>query len=306
MPSQPSPDAAPRVGVVTVSFGSDLVLPGLLDSIPGAVLGPFALVVADNQPHVGASAALAAAAGGTYVPLPDNPGYGAGMNAGVALLPPSVEWVLIANPDVTLGAGSVAALVARGDTDPEIASVGPVVRTAEGEVYPSARSVPSIRTGVGHALFSGIWPSNPWTAAYRNDTETVPTLRDSGWLSGSCQLVRRSAFEELGGFDDTYFMYFEDVDLGFRFRRAGYRNVYEPAAEVTHSGAHSTGRDSARMIVAHHASARRFIERKYPGAILWPVRSVLATGLRIRSMIAVRRLPKSERLPDSRSERTPT
>ncbi len=51
------------------------------------------------------------------------------------------------------------------------------------------------------------------------------------------------------------------------------------------------------MIVAHHASARRFIERKYPGAILWPVRSVLATGLRIRSMIAVRRLPKSDRPP---------
>ena len=58
-------------------------------------------------------------------------------------------------------------------------------------------------------------------------------------------LVRRRAFDEIGGFDEGYFMYFEDVDLGFRLGKRGFRNVYDPSAEVTHSGAHATGRDGA-------------------------------------------------------------
>ena len=61
-------------------------------------------------------------------------------------------------------------------------------------------------------------------------------------------------------------MYFEDVDLGFRLGKRGFRNVYDPSAEVTHSGAHATGRDGAAMIRAHHESARRFLDAQVPGA----------------------------------------
>jgi N-acetylglucosaminyl-diphospho-decaprenol L-rhamnosyltransferase len=298
MPSESHAHPAPRIGIVTVSYGSDDVLPGLLATLPDAVGEPYALVIADNRPGDGGAAAIAAEAGARYVPLPGNPGYGGGMNAGAAFLPSSVKWVLIVNPDVELRAGAVAALVQRGETDPRIASVGPLIRTVEGGVYPSARAIPGIRTGIGHALLGRVWPTNPWTRGYRNDDETSPVLRDSGWLSGSCQLVRRSAFDELHGFDDAYFMYFEDVDLGYRFRQAGYRNVYEPAAEVVHSGAHSTQRDSGRMIAAHHDSARRFLQRKYPGPILWPVRFALSLGLRVRSALAIRRIQRFERVTE--------
>lgn len=64
-----------------------------------------------------------------------------------------------------------------------------------------------------------------------------------GWLSGSCLLVRRSAFGQVGGFDERYFMYMEDVDLGDRLGKAGWLSVYVPSAEVLHHKAHSTGRD---------------------------------------------------------------
>ncbi|MBC7724663.1 MAG: glycosyltransferase family 2 protein, partial [Burkholderiaceae bacterium] len=110
------------------------------------------------------------------------------------------------------------------------------------------------------------------------------------WLSGACFLVRRSAFDSLGGFDPGFFMYFEDVDLGHRLGKAGFRNVYEPSATVTHSGAHSTTSDSGRMIEAHHASARRFLDKKYPGPALFPVRLALNIGLRLRAQIVRRRL----------------
>src|SRR5690606_10093760 len=106
--------------------------------------------------------------------------------------------------------------------------LGPRVLNEDGTTYPSARAVPSLRTGVGHALFTNLWTANPWSRRYRDDLAPADEARDAGWLSGSCVLVRRRAFDELGGFDEGYFMYFEDVDLGYRLGKAGYRNVYEP------------------------------------------------------------------------------
>jgi N-acetylglucosaminyl-diphospho-decaprenol L-rhamnosyltransferase len=98
-------------------------------------------------------------------------------------------------------------------------------------------------------------------------------------------LVRRTSFEQIGGFDTKYFMYFEDVDLGYRFGKAGFRNVYEPQAVVTHSGAHSTTSSQSRMIAEHHRSAERFLRKKYSRPVLWPLRVALALGLRLRSVL---------------------
>jgi N-acetylglucosaminyl-diphospho-decaprenol L-rhamnosyltransferase len=283
--------ATPTIGVVTVSYRSAVVLAGFLESIPAATGFEVAVVVADNAPiGEGSVEALTGSHGAQYLPLPDNDGYGAGMNAAVAALPDSVEWVLVSNPDVVLSPGSIDALVAVGSEDATIGAVGPAVLNDDGSVYPSARAVPSLRTGVGHALFVNLWAANPWTTAYRNESDVRPHRRDTGWLSGSCLMIRRSAFTELGGFDPGYFMYFEDVDLGFRLGKAGYRNVYEPSITIAHAGAHSTTADSDRMVKAHHASARRFLAKKYPGPALWPVRATLSVGLFIRSALVRRGL----------------
>jgi N-acetylglucosaminyl-diphospho-decaprenol L-rhamnosyltransferase len=284
MNDRAAPQVVPTVGVVTVSYGSEDVLPGFLASLPAASATPLSVVVVDNKPEAHSPiAASASASGAQYLPQSHNLGYGGAMNAGVASLDPLIEWVLLSNPDVVVAPGTVDTLVATAATDPRVGAVGPAILNDDGGVYPSARSVPSLRTGVGHALFANIWISNPWTRAYRRDTEAAPVARDAGWLSGACLLVRRSAFAELGGFDDAYFMYFEDVDLGYRLGKAGYLNRYEPAAIVSHSGAHSTTGESGRMIAAHHESARRFLNRKYAGWYLWPIRATLTIGLTVRS-----------------------
>jgi len=287
----------PSVGIVTVAYRSGRVLGGFLDSVSGASSGPVRVVVVDNDPASGDGRAAADEHGAGYVPLPANPGYGGAVNAGVAALPPDVCWVLVSNPDVVLGAGTVDTLRARAAADERIGAIGPAVLNPDGSVYPSARAVPSLRTGVGHALFANLWQRNPWTQAYRREADPSDETRDAGWLSGSCLLVRRSAFEEIGGFDEGYFMYFEAVDLGFRLGKAGYRNVYEPAARVTHVGAHSTGTESARMVRAHHASARRFLSKKYSGWWLWPVRLALRAGLALRSRAITRRLRRDGSAP---------
>ena len=285
---------AQRVGVVTVVYRSDDVLPGLLDSLAAAVGEPFALAVADNLPTEESTAEqLAAQHAGRYVPLPSNPGYGGAINAAVAALPASVTWIVVSNPDVVFRAGSIGELVRAAEADETIGATGPAVENADGTIYPSARSIPSLRTGIGHALFGSIWAKNPWTAAYRDAHATAGEMRDVGWLSGSCLVVRRSAFDRIDGFDEGYFMYFEDVDLGYRLGKAGFRSVYVPTARAMHTGAHSTHVDSSRMVRAHHVSAKRFLGKKYCGWYLWPVRAVLSIGLDARAAITVRRLARS-------------
>ena len=148
------PPRAPRVAVVTVSFGSQAVLPAFLGSVDEQREVAPLVVVADNKPDE-TIAALARQHRATHLPLTENLGYGGAINAAVATLPDSIEWVLVSNPDVTLQPGALSTMVAVGDDDDHIGSVGPAILTAEGALYPSARNVPSLRTGVGHAMFGG-------------------------------------------------------------------------------------------------------------------------------------------------------
>lgn len=291
MASPTSSSLSPATAVVTVSFGSGAVLPTFLDSVVGASERAVLTVVVDNKPEPDERVReQVQSRGATYLGTGSNLGYGGAINAAVATIPAEVRWILVSNPDVVLGPGSIDRLVATGELDDRIGSVGPSILTATGEIYPSARAVPSLRTGVGHALFVNLWAGNPWTRAYRREAEAESTVRDAGWLSGACVLVRRSAFDELGGFDDGFFMYFEDVDLGYRLGKAGYRNVYEPAAIATHTGAHSTNSDSVQMVRVHHDSAKRFLGKKYRGALLWPIRVSLRVGLAVRSALVTRKL----------------
>ncbi|WP_139416730.1 glycosyltransferase family 2 protein [Agromyces laixinhei] len=283
-----SATSSSTIAVVSVSYRSEAELESMLRSLPSAASVAPLVVVADNLPAAGHTKQVVTAAGARYVPMTSNLGYGGAINEAVRGLPPEIEWVMITNPDVVFHAGAIDRMIEVGRAADDIGAVGPLTLNDDGSVYPSARVIPGVRVGSGHAVFSSVWPSNPWTRRY-HATAATTSERDAGWLSGACVLVRRAAFDMIGGFDEGFFMYFEDVDLGYRLGRAGWRNRFTPAARVTHTGGHSTAGESAAMVRAHHRSAERFIQKKYPGAVNWPVRLVLLTGLRLRSTLAVRR-----------------
>jgi N-acetylglucosaminyl-diphospho-decaprenol L-rhamnosyltransferase len=282
-PSRTSAALPADVGIVTVSYNSS----GQLETfLPGAVASlrtPSHVVVTDNDSaDIQATTQLAATWGAQVVRLDRNAGYGAAANAGVAALPAACTAVLISNPDVTLTTETVSRLRDALLADPGIGIVGPRILNDDGSAYPSARAIPSIRTGTGHALFSRVWPRNPWTRRYHSDAFRSDVNTDAGWLSGACLMLRRSTFEALGGFDEHYFMYFEDVDLGYRAGRRGLRNVYVPGAVVTHIGGETTRVNKRAMLAAHHDSAKKFIATKYAGPVWAPVRLVLRIGLNLR------------------------
>ncbi len=277
------------VAVVTVTYSPGKTLDRFLDTLEKATEREVTVVLADNGSVDGAPERAAAERDNVhFVPTGGNLGYGGGANAGVATLGNEVGWVVVANPDLEWDPGSLDELLTVATRWPRGGAFGPLIREPDGSVYPSARLLPSLGRGIGHAVFGKVWPGNPWTRAYRQEKE-APTERTAGWLSGSCLLLRREAFDSVAGFDTRYFMYFEDVDLGDRLGRAGWLNVYAPSASVMHIGGVSTAKASERMLTAHHESAYRYLADRHRGLLWKPVLAAVKLGLTLRLRIETRR-----------------
>ncbi|GGS25474.1 glycosyltransferase family 2 protein [Actinokineospora fastidiosa] len=270
------------LAVVTVTYSPGPTLPRFLETLTKATTRPVHVVLADNGSTDGAPEAAAAEWDNVeLVRTGGNLGYGGGANRGVAALPDEYGWIVVCNPDLEWRPGSLDELLAAAKRWPRGGSFGPLITGQSGEVYPSAREVPSLGRGIGHGLLGMVWPSNPWTREYKQ-LGKAPREREAGWLSGSCLLLRRTAWDSVDGFDSRYFMYFEDVDLGERLSRAGWQNVYVPSAEVMHIQGVSTAKASARMLAAHHESAYRFIADRHRGPLWAPVRGAVRAGLALR------------------------
>lgn len=284
----------PALAIITVTYSPGKHLGAFLSSVKEATAQPTYVVLADNGSVDGVPEAAAQADPSVeFFPTGGNIGYGSAINAAVRKLAPlresgkiNAEFFVLSNPDVVFEPGSIDAMVQCASRHPQAADIGPYIRQSDGSAYPSARQVPTIKNGVGHALFSSVWPSNPWSRAYR-DNRDMTTERTAGWLSGSCLLVRWDAFEQIGGFDERYFMYMEDVDLGDRFGRAGFDNVFCPDAVITHAVGHAAGKHPEKMLPAHHDSAYRFQADRHPGLRYLPLRVLLRVGLKLRAVVVV-------------------
>ena len=274
----------PPLRVVVVTYSPGVALDGFLESLGAATERPVEVVLADNGSTDGApERAVARHPHVRLLPTGGNVGYGAAANAGLAGL--ASGYAIVANPDLRFEPGSIDALLDVAGRWPRAATVGPAIRTPDGDLYPSARDLPRLSTGAGHALLGWAWPSNPWTARYRRERE-APRERPAGWLSGSCLLVDLEAFWSVGGFDPGYFMYFEDVDLAARLSRAGWLHMYAPSAVVVHEGGHATRREPHRMQRVHHTSALRYLSGQHPGRRRAPLRLALRAGLGARMLLS--------------------
>ncbi|MBF4463338.1 glycosyltransferase family 2 protein [Rathayibacter sp. VKM Ac-2878] len=280
------------IAVVVVTHFSGEVLGACLESVSEATEHDVRVVVVDNATtDSSVRTVVSRHPEVVFHETGENLGYGKAVNYAVDRLGPEVEWILVTNPDTVFLPGSIDLLYDAAVADRRIGSIGPRILDSDGSVYPSARALPSLGTGIGHAVFAHVWPGNPWSARYRR-SKAVGTLEhgrmEAGWLSGACVMVRRSAFEQIGGFDERYFMYFEDVQLGDSLGRHGWTNVYLADALVSHLGGHSTRLASARMLAVHHRSAYLYLSQKYDAWYQAPVRAAMRLGLGAR--VALMRL----------------
>jgi N-acetylglucosaminyl-diphospho-decaprenol L-rhamnosyltransferase len=204
--------------------------------------------------------------------------------------------VAVCNPDLELRTGTAAALLGRFAAEPDLAAVGPALRNPDGSLYPSARAHSSSTDALGHALLGRAWPRNPFTRRYRHLDADWTRRRDVDWVSGAALFLRRAAVDSVGGWDERYFMYMEDVDLCWRLRRLGWRVAYDPTGEAVHRQGVSTAGRPYRMIVEHHRSVYRFAARRGHGVhrlLLLPTAAFL-TGRALVDMAARMLRPRPE------------
>ena len=284
----------PPIAVITVTYSPGEHLASFLDSIAGSTERDAVVIMADNGSVDGVPERAALERENVeFLPTGGNLGYGTGVNVAARALKKrreageiDNEYFIVSNPDVVFGEGSIDELIGCAGRRQAAGSVGPLIREPDGSAYPSARAIPTLSNGIGHALFGSIWKSNPWSTAYRNDQD-MSSERTAGWLSGSCLLIRWDAFDRIGGFDERYFMYMEDVDLGDRLVRAGYDNVFCPSAEIAHAQGHVADKHPEILLPAHHESAYRFQADRLSGPALAPIRLALRVGLKARAALVI-------------------
>ena len=274
-------DVATDVAAVIVDYHAGQALDDCVDSLH--VNGVTDIVVVEN----GEEGSTLPSLSGQHVVLvvPKlNLGYGRGVNRGVAAAPVR-RYLLVSNPDVVVHEGAVAALVAFLDQHPNVAIVGPQIVRPDGSIYPSQRVFPNFWLAGLHALLAPLWPGNPFTRRYRSPRKDGSV----DWVSGAFFLARRDLFEEVGGFDERYFMFAEDMALCWQMRVHGHDVAATSDALVTHIEGVSRARASRVMLIAHHRSAMRFEWQTSSGwrRVLAPV-ATLVLGLRLCVVLVIR------------------
>jgi GT2 family glycosyltransferase len=194
----------------------------------------------------------------TLLPQARNLGFAAAQNIGIRR--GTAPYVLVLNPDAAIAADTLPPLLDLLDSEPGIGCAGPALIREDGSFdHAARRSFPTPISALGH--FSGIGRrvGGGALAAYRApDVERGPV--DA--VNGAFMLLRRSALEEVGLFDEGYWMYMEDLDLCRRLRDSGWVTFYEPRSHATHTKAGTTeGRRGPRLNIAFHRGMGRFYRR---------------------------------------------
>lgn len=280
---------SPALRVVTVAYNPGEEIERLLASLPAATSLPMRVVITDNggatPEQTAALRRTAEEHGAEIVGDGTNLGYGAGANLAAADL--TEDWILVVNPDIVFEPGCLDSLIEVSRQDAGAGCLGPRILNTDRSVYPSGRALPSLVRGTGHAMLGKLWPSNPFSRGY-HDQVNVDQIREVGWLSGSCLLLPRTVWEQLDGFDDDYFMFFEDVDLGARVSKLGYRNIQVPDAVAIHEQGATWKARPEKMIRAHHDSARRYLSGVYNAPWQAPLRWGVNAGLHLHEELEVR------------------
>jgi N-acetylglucosaminyl-diphospho-decaprenol L-rhamnosyltransferase len=281
----------PPLAVIIVNYNAGAHLAACLDSIArDRRLDGAEVFVVDNDSTDGSE--RAAECRGPRVRLVrnrTNRGFGAAVNQAAGMT--GASRLLLLNPDCEVSEGAVDLLLAALDRDPRAAVAAPQLLDEDGSTQASARGDPSAATGLfgRHSLLARVFPDAAPARRNLPARDIVASGVESAevdWVMGACMLLRRDAFDEVHGFDEGYFLYWEDADLCRRLRMRGYRTLYIPAARVRHAGARSaeSSRAARRIAMRHfHRSAYRYYATHVARSPWHPARWVARVALPIRA-----------------------
>jgi len=264
------------VSVVVVTWNALPYVEQCLESVRGEDV-----VVVDNGSKDGTVALVRERFPEVRLIEQENKGMGGGNNAGMRAA--DGRYFLLLNSDAWVVDDGLAQLVAFADAHPEAAVVGPKLLNTDGTLQRSARGEPTLwRLATEYLAIRKLAPhSGRLNPLYRGDFDH-DRVAEVDWLSGSALLVRREAADAVGLFDEDFFMFSEEVDWMTRFRRAGWKVLFYPDAEVVHVGGASHG---GRMYVENLRGHLRFFAKHRSLKEAERVRRMLLWSLRARALV---------------------
>ena len=225
-----------------------------------------------------------------------NVGYAGGVNRALELV--RTPYVLLLNPDAFVREGCVDALLDRATASPRTAAVGSGLRNPDGSLQAASRNFPSPLTHLVEAFrLYGLLRHVPGLGRRYLLLSKQDRAQRVDWVVGACMLLRMEALQDVGPFDDGYFMYSEELDWCMRAHRKGWAVWFEPAAVATHRLGGSSRLNELPMLVESYRSMYRFYAKYYPPAWTAAARLVTRAAMLARALVLVFRRSRSrERL----------
>jgi GT2 family glycosyltransferase len=271
------------VGAVVVSYNTrDLLLECLAALELARAAGELEriIVIDSSSPDGSAETARIAFPDITVVELP-NRGYGAAANAGLRRL--TTDAVFILNADAIVQPGAVGRLAHTLIDRPDVAAAGPNLRYPSGRPQPSRRRFPERWTPLFESTVLQEWfPNNRLARRYYVDDVPDGCRQDVDWLYGAALLVRRTAYEQVGGFDERLAMYCEETEWCLRFQQAGWKVLYVPEAVVTHHEGASSDAGSPQQQINFDMSRVELQRRIFGDRTAELVRTGLLAGYTVQ------------------------
>lgn len=278
LPAEPA-----TVDVVIVAYNSRDTLRMCIDPL---VRVPWVDVTVVDNACPKDSAGVVADLPVRIIRSPRNGGFAYGCNVGSAN--GSADFVLFLNPDAEINAASLAVLVDALRADTTLAGVGPLTVDAAGDVIFTQRRFPRLRFTYAQGLFlHRVAPGAAWADDQIRASEAYERSGKAEWISGCCMLLRREAMESVGGLDERFFLYSEEIDLFKRLASAGWQAGFEPRATARHIGYQSADRDATEQV---RARSRVRYARKHHGRVVAALEaSGVALGALARAAVWIRR-----------------
>jgi N-acetylglucosaminyl-diphospho-decaprenol L-rhamnosyltransferase len=205
-----------------------------------------------------------------------NRGYTGGNNDGIAAA--AGRYVLILNPDTQVMGNVLATMIAYADAHPKVGVLGPQLLNPDGSVQSSRRRFPTLATAVFESTWLQSLAPHSVLSRYKVLDRADDETQEVDWMVGACLLVRREVIHQVGGLDEVFFMYSEELDWCRRIQQAGWKIVYLPTAQVVHHIGKSSDQVVAQRHIYFQASKVRYF-RKHHGELVAVVLRVLLLGM---------------------------
>jgi N-acetylglucosaminyl-diphospho-decaprenol L-rhamnosyltransferase len=251
------------VDVVVVSYNSEAHLRALVGPLSSEAA--LNVIVVDSASRDGTLASVQELPI-TTVALEHNRGFAHACNVGWRR--GESPFVLFLNPDATIDVDDIGRLVVAVEK-PNVGAAAPRIVGPTGTLEYSLRRFPRLRTTYAQALFlHRFFPRASWSDELVRAEEAYELPSSPEWVSGACVMVRRSALEKIGGFDEGFFLYCEDIDLCKRLRDAGIDIRFVPEATAVHEGGASAPRASLLPVLATSRVRYAQLHQRRPVALL--------------------------------------